>query len=149
MSLTALLIRLIVVGKIKDHCLLTKIDEYKRRISYESRLEIVEIQDSSPEIEALKIKQILSKDPGFVIALSEEGRELDSVSFAGKLANINGRISFIIGGPCGLSKEIKSLSREVMSLSRMTFTHEMARLLLLEQIYRAGTIINNRKYHRN
>lgn len=149
MPITSLLIRIIAVGKIKDHYLFPKIEEFVNRIKHDSRLEITEIKDSSPENENLKILEALRKDQGYVFALTEEGREYDSVSFAKKMTEINGKIIFIIGGPDGLSKEVKSKSRELLSLSRMTFTHEIARLLLLEQLYRAGTIINNRKYHRS
>lgn len=148
MPVISLLIRIIAVGKIKDFNLQHKIKEFIDRINHDFRLEVVEIKDSSPQSEGLKILEILRKDQGYVFALSEEGREYDSVSFAQRLANINGRINFIIGGPDGISEEVKNVSRELLSLSRMTFTHEIARLLLLEQLYRAATILNNRKYHR-
>ncbi len=148
MPISVLLLKIIAVGKIKDHLLQPKIEEYVRRISHDSRLEIVEIKDSTPENESLKIKEILVKDQGFVVVLSEEGRQYESINFARRLANINGKIIFIIGGPCGISNELKSSAQEILSLSKMTFTHEIARMLLLEQLYRAGTIINNRKYHK-
>lgn len=145
---SVLLFKIIAVGKIKDPFLTPKIQEYIHRISYDAKLEIIEVKDSSPEIENQKIREIIEKEKGYLFCLSEEGKEYDSVSFAKKLEKINDKIVFLIGGPDGISKEIKALSREVLSLSKMTFTHEMARLLLLEQLYRAGTIINNRKYHR-
>lgn len=148
MPVISLLIRIIAVGKIKDFYLQQKIKEFTDRINHDFRLEVIEIKDSSPQSEGLKILEILRKDQGYVFALSEEGREYDSVSFAKRLASINGRINFIIGGPDGISEEVKTASRELLSLSRMTFTHEIARLLLLEQLYRAATILNNRKYHR-
>lgn len=148
MSLSVLLLKIISVGKIKDRFLLSKIEQYITRISHDAKLQIIEIKDSTPENEGLKIKEILTKDQGFVVALSEEGRQYDSISFAKHLANINGKIIFIIGGPCGISNDVKASSQEILSISKMTFTHEMARMLLLEQIYRACTIINNRKYHK-
>ena len=148
MTVISLLIRIIAVGKIKDFYLQHKIKEFADRINHDFRLEVIEIKDSSPQSEGLKILDILRKDQGYVFALSEEGKEYDSVSFAQRLANISGRINFIIGGPDGLSEEVKSASSERLSLSRMTFTHEIARLLLLEQLYRAAMILNNRKYHR-
>ena len=148
MTVISLLIRIIAVGKIKDFYLQHKIKEFADRINHDFRLEVIEIKDSSPQSEGLKILDILRKDQGYVFALSEEGKEYDSVSFAQRLANISGRINFIIGGPDGLSEEVKSASSELLSLSRMTFTHEIARLLLLEQLYRTATILNNRKYHR-
>jgi 23S rRNA (pseudouridine1915-N3)-methyltransferase len=148
MPLNSLLIRIIAVGKIKDLYLLHKIRDFADRIRHDFRLEIVEIKDSSPQSEGLKILEILRKDQGYTFAMSEEGREYDSVSFAKRLANINGRINFIIGGPDGISEEVKKVSNELLSLSRMTFTHEIARLLLLEQLYRTSMILNNRKYHR-
>jgi 23S rRNA (pseudouridine1915-N3)-methyltransferase len=148
MPVISLLIRIIAVGKIKDFYLQHKIREYVDRINHDFRLEIIEIKDSSPQSEGLKILEILRKSQGYVFALSEQGKEYDSLSFAKKLANINSEIDFIIGGPDGISEEVKSVCREHLSLSRMTFTHEIARLLLLEQLYRTATILNNRKYHR-
>ncbi len=148
MPVISLFIRIIAVGKIKDIYLQHKIKEFIDRINHDFRLEIIEIKDSSPQSEGLKILETVRKDPGYVFALSEEGKEYDSVSFAKRLANINRKMTFVIGGPDGISEEVKRASGELLSLSRMTFTHEIARLLLLEQLYRSATILNNRKYHR-
>jgi 23S rRNA (pseudouridine1915-N3)-methyltransferase len=80
--------------------------------------------------------------------LSENGKEYSSIAFAHHIAKINKPISFIIGGHHGLDELVLNAATEQLSLSKMTFTHEMARLLLLEQIYRALAILNNRSYHR-
>lgn len=148
MTLSVLLFKIIAVGKIIDTQLSLLINDYIQRMGRDSRLEIFEVKDSSPENEGAKIKEILEKENGYNFVLSEEGRQYDSISFAKKLENINGKIIFVIGGPNGLSNSVKSCSQEILSLSKMTFTHEMARLLLMEQLFRAGTILNNRKYHR-
>ena len=79
--------------------------------------------------------------------MSEEGRLFTSVEFAARLGGAGRRIVIIIGGPYGLDEKIKSSASCLVSLSPMTFTHELARLLVLEQLYRAGAILNNSGYH--
>ena len=85
------------------------------------------------------------------IALDRSGKAYDSESLAARIEQLsfnNNRLTFIIGGPLGLSKEILGSANEVFSLSKLTLTHEMSRLLLLEQLYRSFTIINNERYHK-
>jgi 23S rRNA (pseudouridine1915-N3)-methyltransferase len=144
-------IKLISVGRSKDKNLHSLIEEYKKKISYDAKLEVLEIKDSNPEEEGRKILELLNniKEPSFVFALSEEGKEHTSTEFAHKLRQLSfdRTIVFVIGGPFGLSEKAKE-NAELLSLSKMTFTHEMARLFLLEQIYRALSIIKNKKYHK-
>lgn len=141
-------IKIIAIGKIKDRSYSQKIEEYIGRIRHDARLEIVEIKDSDPETEGAKIAEHCRREHAQVIALDERGKLFSSLEFARKLAAIPGKVVFVIGGPFGLSEEAKKNAHECMALSPMTFTHEITRLLLVEQIYRAITIIKGRKYHK-
>ena len=94
-------------------------------------------------------KSLLPRD--YVIAVDRLGKAYDSEGLAARIDHLSlshNRLAFIIGGPLGLSKEIRDRAHETLSLSRLTFTHEMSRLFLLEQIYRAFTILNNEQYHK-
>ena len=94
-------------------------------------------------------KKFLPRD--YLIALDRTGKAFDSEGLAERINELSfsqDRLAFVIGGPLGLSKEILKKAHEILSLSRLTLTHEMSRLLLLEQLYRAFTIINNEKYHK-
>jgi 23S rRNA (pseudouridine1915-N3)-methyltransferase len=146
-------LKLVCVGKIKGPSLQKLIKDYSERISYDAKLEIIEIKDYNSEEEGKKIIELIDriKDNKFVFALSEEGKEYTSVEFSEKIKKIdldNKVIIFIIGGPFGLSQEVKKKAHNLFSLSRMTLTHEIARLFLLEQIYRAISIIKNKNYHK-
>ena len=141
-------IKIAAAGKIKDKLLSEKIQDYKERISHDSRIEIVEIKDCGAEAEGKKFLDIAARNGGALVALSEEGAQYSSKEFLALLENLGQNILFVIGGPDGISGSVKSESRVLLSLSKMTFTHEMARLFLLEQIYRAISIKCNRKYHR-
>lgn len=140
--------KIISVGKIKDKELLKKIEDYSQRIRHDARIDFLEIKDTNPEKECEKLSELIDKENGFIFALSEDGREYGSAEFARKLESMNRRIVFLIGGPFGLNESIKRNSDQVLSLSKMTFPHEIARLLLFEQIYRSISIILNRKYHK-
>ncbi|MFH1836283.1 MAG: 23S rRNA (pseudouridine(1915)-N(3))-methyltransferase RlmH [Methanobacteriota archaeon] len=139
-------VNLICVGKVKEGFIRGGISHYLTRLK-NSRLKIVEVADSNPEKEGYEIlKKIRGED--FVVALSEDGKPCSSRDFAALLNDVGKKFVFVIGGPDGLSKEVLSRANITLSLSKMTFTHEMARLLLLEQIYRAVQIIEGRPYHR-
>ena len=145
-------IRIICVGKIKDRNLLALISEYEAKINYDAKLDVIEIKDSSPVAEGRKILELLNniKEPYFAFMLTEEGNELSSTVLSQRLKELSlasKTIVFVIGGPFGLSEEVKN-NAELLSISRMTFTHEMCRLFLLEQLYRALSIIKGRKYHK-
>jgi 23S rRNA (pseudouridine1915-N3)-methyltransferase len=142
-----MLIKIIAVGRIKDRGLQAKIEELAKWISPFAKLEMIEIRDSDVEKEGAAILKALAKDKAFVFALSEEGGELSSEEFSRKLAGIDRRIIFVIGGPFGLAEAVKKRADFLFSLSKMTFTHEMARLFLFEQIYRAIDIARGGKYH--
>lgn len=151
------MIKIITVGSIKEKYLKDAIEEYKKRISKYTNIEIVEVKDEglveaekSIRLEKEKIeKHLTEKD--YIITLEIEGKEYTSIEFAEKLNNIlieNSNIVFIIGGSYGLSKEIKDKARLHLSFSKLTFPHQLFRVLLLEQIYRAYKINNNESYHK-
>lgn len=151
------MIKIICVGKIKEKYLNDAIEEYKKRISKYTKLEIIEVKDydfddinKSVELEREQIERFIEpKD--YIISLEIEGLELTSRSLAEKLEQIQtsySNITFIIGGSFGLSKIIKEKSKFHLSFSRLTFPHQLFRVLLLEQIYRSYKINNNEKYHK-
>lgn len=151
------MLKIITVGKIKEKYLNDAIEEYKKRISKYTKLEIIEVKDSSfddiyKNIETEKQlieKYIDSKD--FLITLEIEGEQKNSLEFAKIISNtliVNSNITFIIGGSYGLSKEIKDKANIHLSFSKMTFPHQLFRVMLLEQIYRSYKIINNESYHK-
>ena len=142
-----MLIKIIAVGKIKDRGLQSKIIEFTKWISRYAKLEIIELRDSNVEREGVAIMKSIAKDKAFVFALGEEGEEFTSNKFSQKLTSVDKKMIFIIGGPCGLSPAVKQRADCLFSLSKMTFTHEMARLFLLEQTYRAIDIARGGKYH--
>lgn len=157
-------IRLITVGKIKEKYIQEGIKEYSKRLSRYCSLEILEIDDekapenlSEKEIDIVKQKEgerILAKIPqnSFVIALVIEGKQLSSEDLAEKIDSLMvdgiSDISFIIGGSLGLSNEVISRSNFKLSFSKMTFPHQLMRMILLEQVYRAWRIIKNEPYHK-
>ena len=144
-----MLIKIIAVGKIKDRGLQNKMDEFTKWISPYAKLEIIELRDSNVEKEGAAILKSIGKDKAFVFVLSEEGKGFTSNEFSQKLARIERKLIFIIGGPFGLSPAVKQRADCLFSMSRMTLTHEMTRLFLLEQIYRAINIARGGKYHNN
>lgn len=157
-------IRLITVGKIKEKYIQEGIKEYSKRLSRYCSLDIIEIEDekapenlSDKEMDIVKQKEgerILAKIPqsSFVIALVIEGKQLSSEDLAEKIDSlmIDGvsDITFLIGGSLGLSNEVISRSNFKLSFSKMTFPHQLMRMILLEQIYRAWRIIKNEPYHK-
>ncbi len=151
------MIKIITVGTIKENYLKEAIEEYKKRIQKYTNIDIIELKDEDfNEIEkTLKVeeekilKQLSEKD--YIITLEIEGKEYTSIEFAKKLESIqieNSNITFIIGGSYGLSQNIKEKAKLHLSFSKMTFPHQLFRVLLLEQIYRAYKINNNESYHK-
>ena len=151
------MIKIITVGSIKEKYLKDAIEEYSKRLSKYTNLEIIEVKDEGlvePKKaiyqEAEKIlKHIGEKD--YIITLEIDGKELNSIELADKINKISqeaSTITFIIGGSYGLSEIIKNKSKFHLSFSKMTFPHQLFRVLLLEQIYRAYKINNNESYHK-
>lgn len=151
------MIKIICVGKIKEKYLREAIEEYKKRLSKYTKLEIIEVNDiDNPNIDItlFKEKELIEKyidSKDFVITLEIEGNMLSSVEFAKKMDNIfntNSTIAFIIGGSNGLHQDIKNRSNFKLSFSKLTFPHQLFRVNLFEQIYRAFKINNNESYHK-
>lgn len=151
------MIKIICVGKIKEKYLIDAIEEYKKRISKYTKLEIIEVNDidnPSKDIVLVKEKELIQKHIGikdFVITLEIEGNMISSTEFANKIDNIfntNSTITFIIGGSYGLHDDIKNRSNYKLSFSKLTFPHQLFRVNLLEQIYRAYKINTNEAYHK-
>jgi len=151
-------IQIICIGKTKEKYFIEPFLEYKKRLSPYTGIEIIELPasqlSSSNNIQIVKEqeKQKIFKciNPSLpLIVLSEEGHQLTSLQFAGKICEwqMKGRIQFIIGGTYGIDEELKRSAHLLLSFSKMTFTHEMIRVFLIEQIYRAFMINNNKKYH--
>ena len=156
-------INIICVGKLKEKYLKDAIDEYSKRLSKYCNLNIIEISDEKlPEKisdklidetknkEGNKILQNIKKD-SYTIALDLKGKQYTSEEFSEKIENIkiNGfsNINFIIGGTLGISKDVLNNSKELICFSKMTFPHQLIRVFLLEQIFRAFKISNNETYH--
>ena len=148
------MIKIICVGKIKEKFYKEAIEEYKKRLSKYTRLEIIEVPDESTwnilEKEEINILKNI-KDKDYVITMEIEGNYLSSIELANKIDNTlidNSNITFIIGGSYGLSEKIKRRSNYKLSFSKLTFPHQLFRVILLEQIYRSFKIINNESYHK-
>lgn len=144
-----MLISVIAVGKVKDKDFLNKVKDYVKRISFDAKFNMIEVKDSEPVGEAKRLLEAIDKEKGYTVVLSEEGKEFTSNEFARKMGQIHQKMVFVIGGPDGLDESVKKRADLLMSLSKMTFVHEMARMLVLEQIYRGISINKGRKYHRN
>ena len=150
------MIKIICVGKIKEKYNKDAIKDYLKRLSKYTKIEIIEVQDYDYDEERTLIiesKEILKhiKLNDYVIVLDINGTEYNSKEFSILLDNEiskNKTLTFIIGGSYGLNSEIKEKSNKLISFSKLTFPHQLFRVVLLEQIYRAFKIINNEKYHK-
>ena len=157
-------ITVVTVGKIKEKYLKDAIDEYSKRLSKYCKLEIVEVADEkTPDnasgvmedsIRSKEAERILKyiKDDAFVITLEINGKQLTSEELADKIDKLGvqgtSHIIFVIGGSIGLGKEVLAKSNYALSFSKMTFPHQLMRVVLLEQVYRSYRIINGEPYHK-
>ena len=150
-------LNLIVVGQLKDQNLLALEEHYLKQIkAFKLNIHEIKSQKEDVTIEASlvlkKIDQLNPNSKGMVILLSEKGKQMDSVSFSRWLYNhfekTAGSLFLIIGGSTGFGEDLLSKSNEKISLSMLTFPHKMARLILIEQLYRAQTINTNHPYHK-
>ncbi len=157
-------IKILCVGKIKEKFYRDAIDEYSKRLSKYCSLSVVEVADektaenaSDNEIDLIKdkegariLKHIGERD--YVIALAILGKQQDSVDFSKYIENLgiqgNSTITFVIGGSLGLSDSVIKRANHQISFSKMTFPHQLMRVILLEQIYRAMRIMKNEPYHK-
>lgn len=150
------MIKIITVGKIKEKYLSDGINEYLKRLSKYTKVNLIEVPDENYDISKTLEKEKNSilkyiNDKDYIITLEIDGKELTSTEFAKKIDeifNYNSNICFIIGGSYGLHDEIKKISNYKLSFSKMTFPHQLFRLILLEQIYRTYKINNNESYHK-
>lgn len=157
-------ITLITVGKIKEKYLKDAIAEYSKRLSRYCKLEIVEVADEKTpdkasealenQIKEKEGNRILShiSDSDYVIALAINGKERDSVELAEHIRSLGlhgkSSLAFVIGGSLGLSEEVLKRADEKLSFSKMTFPHQLMRVILAEQIYRSYRIIHGEPYHK-
>ena len=157
-------ITVITVGKIKEKYLKDAIEEYSKRLSKYCKLEIIEVADEkTPDnasevvedsIRSKEAERILKyvKDDAYIITLEIGGKQLSSEELADKIDKLGvqgtSHIIFIIGGSIGLGKEVLTKSNYALSFSKMTFPHQLMRVILLEQVYRSYRIINGEPYHK-
>jgi len=135
-------IQVVQVGKTKDLYFRQAEQEYIKRLGRYGKITVNTANEDS------KLMSLVNKD-SYLIALVIEGKQFSSEEFADKLKDIGrmGHVTFIIGGPHGLPKDVVEKSDLALSFSKMTFTHQMIRVILLEQVYRACTINEGKKYH--
>lgn len=157
-----MIIKIIAVGKLKEKCLKDACAEYEKRLSRFCKVNICEIPDlKNPDLTSNSLcqgvikkegKEILKKlTDGFTIALCIEGVQKTSLEFAEIIESAamkKGKVNFLIGGSLGLSDEVKERADLMVSISKMTFPHGIARMLLLEQVYRGYKILSNENYHK-
>lgn len=155
---------ILCVGKIKEKYFTDAVSEYEKRMSRYGKIQIREVSDEKTKEDASlteeemirekEAKRILSciKPGMYVVALDLRGREYDSVSFSGHLDSLMTRgkshLAFVIGGSLGLHKTVLERADECISFSKMTFPHQLMRVILMEQIYRANRIRNHEPYHK-
>ncbi len=157
-------ITILAVGKIKEKYFADAVAEYKKRLSRYCKLEIIEVADektpdhaSTQEEELIRRKEgerlkKYIKDGAYVISLAIQGKQFSSEEFSKKIHALGlhreSHIIFIIGGSIGLASDILKESKELISFSKMTFPHQLMRIVLLEQIYRGYRIMNGEPYHK-
>ncbi|HIZ64521.1 MAG TPA: 23S rRNA (pseudouridine(1915)-N(3))-methyltransferase RlmH [Candidatus Blautia pullicola] len=157
-------ITLVTVGKVKEKYLRDAIEEYKKRLSKYCKLEIQEVQDEKTPDAASENQENLIRskegerimkylrDDAYVITLEIGGKMLDSLEFSKKIENLGiqgkSHIIFVIGGSIGLGQQVLSRSDYALSFSKMTFPHQLMRVILLEQIYRGYRIMAGEPYHK-
>ena len=156
-------INIVVVGSIKEKFYRDAIDEYAKRLSRYVKLSITEVKDEKTpanasvseedKIKQIEAERILSKlNNNYVVALAIDGKKYTSESFAKRMENYDifskGYLTFVIGGSLGLHESVLKRADERLSFSDMTFPHQLMRVILLEQIYRAYRIRNNEPYHK-
>lgn len=151
------MIRLICVGKLKEKYLLDAFEEYRKRLSKYTPVEYIEISDEGMEDEIVVLRKEKEKidkyltGKEYLITLEIEGKELTSLEFAEKIDQwhlLSSNLTFLIGGSYGLDPELKRKSDFALSFSKMTFPHQLFRIMLTEQLYRSYKILNHERYHK-
>jgi len=149
-------VNIVCVGNLKDKFFIEASEEYSKRLTRFCSLNIKELKEytnlnNTEQIKIVEGEEILKALKGIVILMDVKGEALSSEQLAEKLekiSQINGEVSFVIGGSYGVSQSVKAKADLIVSMSKMTFPHQLFRVMLLEQIYRAFTITNNIKYHK-
>ena len=151
------MIKIICVGKIKEKFYREAVLEFQKRLSKYTKLEIIELKDittnqieENKKREAINIQKYIN-ERDYIITLEIEGHQLSSEELAQKIDSIyqtNSTITFIIGGSYGLDDSIKKQSNYSLSFSKLTFPHQLFRIILLEQIYRSYKILHHESYHK-
>ena len=151
------MIKIICIGKIKEKFYRDATLEYLKRLSKYTKVEIVELSDINSDNINITLEkekeEILSriKEKEYIVTLEIEGNELNSIELSNKINELqmtNSNITFIIGGSYGIHEDIKKMSNYKLSFSKLTFPHQLFRVMLLEQIYRSFKILNNETYHK-
>lgn len=151
------MINIICIGKVKETFYRDAINEYSKRLSKYIKLNIIELEDYKSDDKELCLKkesELILKNinsKSYIITLEIEGKELTSIELSNKIEQTlitNSDITFIIGGSYGLHQSVKDISNYKLSFSKMTFPHQLFRVILLEQIYRSFKILNNETYHK-
>lgn len=145
------MIKIICIGKMKEKYLDYAINDYMKRLTKYHKVDLIELKDSNIIDEKKLILSHLNKSD-YIISMCIEGKEYSTIELKDKVDNLltsgQSNITFIIGGSDGLDNEIKSISNELISFSKLTYPHGLFRLILLEQIYRVFKIMNNETYHK-
>jgi 23S rRNA (pseudouridine1915-N3)-methyltransferase len=150
------MIKIITVGKLKEKFYSDAVNEYLKRLSKYTKINLIEVKDEDFDINKTLLKErdsILKyiSEKEYIITMEIEGKELSSVELASKINDIQNTysdITFIIGGSYGLHEDIKNMSNYKLSFSKLTFPHQLFRVMLLEQLYRSFKINNNETYHK-
>lgn len=151
------LINIVCIGKVKEPFYRDAINEYTKRLSKYTKVNITELDDYKSDNKDICLKkesELILKNintKSYIITLEIEGKQLSSIELSNKINDIlivNPDITFIIGGSYGLHQTVKDLSDYKLSFSKMTFPHQLFRVILLEQIYRSFKILNNETYHK-
>lgn len=158
-----LTINLVCIGKLKENYLRQAVEEYAKRLSKYCQLKIVELPDEKlpPKLYEASILEVKEKEsqkivqaikmPAYVICLDLKGKEMSSEEFSRKIEDIslkgNSNITFVIGGTLGMTEEVLKLANEKICFSKMTFPHQLIRVFLLEQLFRAFKISHHETYH--
>ena len=142
-----MLLKIIAVGRVKDPHYQAKINEFMQRLNAFGKVEVVELKDDSVEKESAAILKALENDRSWVVVLDERGENITSCELAARINACDRKIVLVIGGAFGFNDAVRQRADYLLALSKFTVTHEMARFFLIEQLYRACTIIAGKKYH--
>ena len=143
-----MLLHIVAVGRVRSREIAALCADFEKRLGAYAKLKITEVADSDPAGEGKAILRELDKERSAeIVVLAEEGRSFTTAEFAGRLKSCDTKVVFVVGGPFGLAPEVKARARLLWSLSPLTFTHELARLLLCEQLFRAVNILRGGRYH--